>query len=638
MRIATAAWAPTAPLFDATGLQRALRAALRWALLAALLAAIAGCPGRTRRTLVPELPKSGDAQARARFQEARAKFLQDQRASSEFQRIVEEYPEDPIVPWAQLYAGMSALKARDWGEAATALRGVIEARRDPGLTTRAELFLGIAVSYQGDARAALEHLRRGEPGIEGDAERTEYLAALAYSSAAGPRPLAALPAFDQLWRRVTATERALIVERLEEVVASAEPGALRAAVDELEDRRGPATATGAARLAQLAADQGNAADAKRYRELAEPARAAVGLPRALGAVPGGPGAPGLLGAVLPYGGKANQIAEAAGAGLGLAAGAPTGKGAAAVEVRPADDPDAAALAVEDLARANVVAVVLGTPDGVAADAAIARAESLGVPLLSLHPQADKRATGRFAFHLVHSPVQRARILARRALAKGVKEIAVLAPDSAYGRGVSAAFAAELTAGGGAIVQAITYPTSTKSWKPFTDKLTAKAAGVFVPEAATALALITPALAASGYVPQPVGTKKVPGGRPVLLLSTAEGLDGRYVAEAGRLSVGALFAPGYFPEDHDPASKAFVDEFIAAYGRAPKQFEAYAYDAAQLAAGAVGGRAALAAALASGTLAGLTGRIQFDASHQRADDGVVYTVVEDAGAHVIRIAR
>jgi ABC-type branched-subunit amino acid transport system substrate-binding protein len=148
----------------------------------------------------------------------------------------------------------------------------------------------------------------------------------------------------------------------------------------------------------------------------------------------------------------------------------------------------------------------------------------------------------------------------------------------------------------------------------------------------------PALAASGHMPAPVGAKKPRGSRPVLLVSTAEGLDGRYLAEAGRYSEGALFAPGYFPDDQDPASKQFLDDFLAAYGRAPKQNEAYAYDAALLAASSSGGRAALAATLAGGTLTGLTGTIQFDANHLRADEGVVYTVVEGSGAHVVRVAR
>lgn len=609
--------------------------------LLVLVLALTGCPGR-RKPLVPDFPRTGDAQARSRFQEARAKFLKDRRASDEFKQIARDYPDDPIVPWAQLFAGMSAVEARKFDEAEKALREVIEADKGAGLTARAELFLGIARNYRGDAKGALDLLRRGEKAIENDAERTEHLAALAYATAASDQPLGSLGLFDRLYKRVSPAERALIVARAEEVAAGADPNALKRAFDGIDDRKGPAIAAVASRLALLADEAGNAAEAKRLREVAEPARLAVGLPRMITAVApasGGAGTPGLVGAVLPFGGKANQIAEAAGAGLGLAAGAPGGgKGAAAVEVRPADDAEGASLAIESLAKANVVAVVIGATDGAVVDAAGARAESLGLPILTLHPQPDKRTTGRYVFHLWHSPVQRARILARRALAKGVKEFAVLVPDSPYGRGVSAAFVAEVKAGGGTIEQSITYPTTTKSFKPFADKLNTKWKAIFIPDTASTLALIAPTLAAAGHQPLPLGTKTAKGIRPVLLMSTAEGMDGRYLADAGRHSTGGLFAPGYYPDDQDPASKQFLDDFIAAYGRAPKQIEAYAYDAAQLAATAAGGRAALAAALAGGTMTGLTGEIRFDADHLRADDGVIYTVVEDSGVYTARVAK
>src|SRR5262245_53488212 len=171
----------------------------------------------------------------------------------------------------------------------------------------------------------------------------------------------------------------------------------------------------------------------------------------------------------------------------------------------------------------------------------------------------------------HPAVQRARALAKRALALGVKEFAILAPDSAYGRGVTTAFVAELEAGGGSVVKTVTYPTETKtesksgetkttetrSFKPYTDKLGTKWKGVFVPDNSGRLALLAPALAASGHMPAPVDKKKLKGSRPILLVSTAEGLDERYMKEADRYSDGALLAPGYFPDDQDPASKQFL---------------------------------------------------------------------------------
>jgi len=606
-----------------------------------LLALLTACPRGTRKTPMPDVPQTGDAQARSRFQSARAKFNKDGGGAAEFREIIEDYPDDPIIPWAQLYAGIAAVKERKYDAAAKALQEVIDGDSPEGLHTRAELFLGITKNYQGDAASALRLLKKGEKAIEGDAERTEYLAALAYAAAASERPLQSLPVFDELWARVTRTERALIVARVEEVVAAAEPNTLKRIFDELDDRKGPSMAAVASRLAMLAEQAGKPGEAQKLREAAAPARAAVGLPRTISettVVSTTGGDSGLVGAVVPLGGVANRVGEAAVAGLGVAAGVSDGKGIAAIEVRAASDKDAAALAVEDLAKANVIAIV-GPIDGESVEQAAQRAEGLGVPLLSLAPRPEKQMTGRYIFHVRHSAEARARALAQRALAKGITKFAVLAPDTGYGKSVSAAFVEEVKQGNGTIATTISYPKDTKSFGSFAKKLGTNWQGVFVPEEADKLGLITPALAATGSVPKPIGTKKVSGGRPILLMSTAEGLSGQYLNDAGRQSEGALFAPGYYPDDQDPNQKVFLDRFIAAYGKAPGATEAYAYDAAQLAASAsTGGRAALASLLAKGQLVGITGTIQFDPDHRRADSGVLYTVVSDGGVNAIRVAK
>lgn len=615
---------------------------LRLVTYLALVVALAACPRQTRKTLVPEVPQSGNADARARFAQARAKFLRDGGNGDEFRRIAVEFPGDPIVPWADLYAGMAAVRAREFDAAITSLSQVVNADAGPGLTVRAELFLGIAKNYAGDAVGALPLLRRGEQAIENEAERTEHLAALAYATAASDRPLAALPVFDALYPRVTPTERALIVARVQEVVTLADRGALERLFDEIDDRKGPSIAAVASRLALVLEEAGALDEAARMREDASHARAAVGLSRTIdpGALAASAvGDARLVGAVLPLGGKHHRVAEAAVAGLGLAAGVADGEGGAAVEVRAAGDAAASALAVEELARANVIAVV-GPIESASVDAAGARADSLGVPLLSLSTAAEKNASGRLVFHMVHSGEARSRALAQRALAAGVKRFAVLAAENGYGRAMAAAFKAEVQHGGGTIVTTVTYKADTKSFAGFTAKLTGDWDAVFAPAQADVLALIAPALAATGTIPRPVGTKKVIGGRPVLLLSTAENLTAAYLGQAGRHSVGALLAPGYYPDDQDPAARAFLDRFIGAFGRAPGFLEAYAYDAAQLATAAGrAGRLGLARALAQGEAVGLTGTIRFDPDHRRADPGVIYTVIEaPAGTFAIRAAR
>jgi len=219
---------------------------------------------------------------------------------------------------------------------------------------------------------------------------------------------------------------------------------------------------------------------------------------------------------------------------------------------------------------------------------------------------------------------------------------VFAPDNGYGKAVSAAFIDQIQKGGGTITKTVTYAKDTKSFATKAKELgTDGWQAVFVPDTAEKLALAAPAIAAAGNVPKAMPfPKKVLGGRPILLLSTAEDLSNDFLTSAGRHAEGALFAPGFYPDDADPLVKPFIDKFVMAYGRVPGAGEAYAYDAAQLVvAGAANDRAGLATSIARGQLAGVTGTVSFDADHHRSDAGTVYTVVEETGSvYAIRTVK
>jgi ABC-type branched-subunit amino acid transport system substrate-binding protein len=619
---------------------------VKHALIALFLLVLAACPRQTRKTLVPDVPQHGDATARSRFQEAKSRFLRDGGHASDFKRIVEQFPNDPIVPWAELYAGIAAVGERQFTDADAQLTNVIAANANPGITARAELFLGITKNYLGDHAAARTLLSRSERAVENDDERTEYLAAVAYATAAGDRPLQALPVFDQLFSRVTPPERALVVARCQELVSTLDRATLERLFDEIDDRRGPAIAAVGSRLVVVYGAAGDVGRADKMRENMVPVRQAVGLPRTITEAEVGSvtatatGDSSLIGALVPLGSKKeNRVAEQAVAGLGLAAGAPDGNGAVAIETRAAVDGATSAAAVDALARQNVVALI-GPISKESVESASVRAEGLGIPMISLSTSAEQRTSGRFVFHIRHSPEHRARVLAQRALAKGVKTFALLAPETAYGKGISAAFADAVKQGGGTIVTTVTYPDTAKSFTKEASALKTGWDAVFVADEARRLGLIAPTLAAAGNIatamPWP---KKLRNGRPILLLSTAEGLDAKYLTDAGRHSAGALLNPGFYPDTADAAHKAFIDRFVAAYGRQPEATEAYAFDAAQAAASAsAGGRTGLAAALARGQLQGVTGVIKFDDQHRRNDPGVVYTVVDETGVLAIRVAK
>lgn len=612
--------------------------ALVAALLCALLCALTGCPRGTRKTLVPDLPNSGDPEAKDRFVSARASFLRDGGSGEELVAIARDYPDDPIAPFAQLYAGQAFVKARDYAAAEAPLREVVDGDADERLRLRAQLFLGLALNYRGDHEAALPLLQRGEKAVDGDEERGELLAALAESQAAGQLPLDALPAYDDWYRVATPIEKSYIANRVEQLVAAAGDVAVRQAWEAVQDDKGPSKASLILRVAAQREAAGQLEEARQLREKSVGLRAKVGLPAVAVATVAPVSDPGLVGAILPLGGKQNRVGEAAAIGLALAAGAGDGQGSVIVDVRSAQNAQEAGAAFDELVRANAVAVI-GPVEGAAVDAVAASAGAAGVSLLSLASRPEERTSGRYVFHVMHSAEARARALARRAYARGARKFAVLAPDSGYGRAVTAAFTAELQRLGAAVVSEQSYPAETKSFTSVVKKLSGSWQAVFVPEQADKLELIAPALAAAGFVPRPFGDKRAPGGKPVLLLSTAEGLKEGYATDAGRNSLGAMLAPGFYPDLDDPVARGFIERFTAANGHAPGAIDAYAYDAAQLvAATGAASRGQVADGLPGLRLAGVTGELVFDASHRRSDDGVIYTVVpaDDGSGFRVRV--
>ena len=108
----------------------------------------------------------------------------------------------------------------------------------------------------------------------------------------------------------------------------------------------------------------------------------------------------------------------------------------------------------------------------------------------------------------------------------------------------------------------------------------------MPDIASHLQLVAPALAAANLVAAPVGAK-VKNGRPVLLLSTAEAVTDGYLRSAGRYSHGAVLAPGFYPDATDDRTADFMARYREQFGRMPTPYDAYAYDAALV--DSVGGR-------------------------------------------------
>ena len=620
--------------------------------LALCAAALLACPGRTKRQVGSDIPipTDGDQQALERFRENRARFEQDGKvedstaALAEFEAIAREYPEDPIAAHALLFAGIAALEAGKPDRAADNLRDLVKDEdANPAVVRRGQLFLGVSLGYLGKHEQALAALKIGAETLDGKNpdERAQFHAAFAEASAATGKPGDALVHYDA-WHPVgRAAERAYTLARVRALADQLDERSIGEVYGKLTGKNGPGAAFVGARLAAQLEARGDRDRAEEVRGEIREAREKLGLVVAGGAGGAG-GDPDKVGGILSLSGKRNRLGDFSMRGLALAAGTfeELGDGATRLgfpkpfRLSVRDDASqgaGAAGAVDALAGEGVIAIV-GPDDGRAVERAARRATELGVPLVSLHPAAEllQGADSPLVFHVVHSAERRARALARQALEAGIRDFAVLAPDSGYGRQVGGAFKNEVQRGGGQVVVEVKFKPGATSFSGEVGKLKKPFQALFVPVQAKQLELIAPALAAGNLNARPPGEKSKQG-RSIWLLSTADLVTPQFLQAAGRYSWGALLAPGFFADRTDSRIAEFAALYEKSFGRAPTALDAYAFDAAWLVRAAVDGgaknRRDLAAQLAVTKLVGLTGPVAFDSGHRRRDDGILYEVVQ-----------
>ena len=616
----------------------------RAAALFALGFVLAACP-RPGGTLQPrsrfDAPQGGDPRAKARFEDARARFeRQDAAVGAELAAIARDFPQDPVAPVATLYAGMDAWRR---GDAAATAQLLAPLDEKPGLAedvaVRVRWTLGLAEVRLGKRAEAVRHLGGFVDKVEGD-EAVELYGAL--SEATGADPVldgrAALRYTSRFHEAGRPAEKAWAETRIGALVAGLPSSELESAWDEV-DHDGPAAAYIGRRLAAEAKDR---AVAQRWLDGSASARAAYGID-----VPKGTEDPALVGAILPLTGKRRLVGEAALKGLAAAAGTygalePERGGMGAFTLAVEDAAASPADALAGLAERGAIGVV-GPVTRDAAEEAARRAEALGVPMISL--DVGEEALGQGAPHVFRIAVSveaRARQLARALKQRGATSAAILAPELGYGERASRAFEEEWLKLGGTIATRVTYTKDATSFVAQVKKLgAAPFHAVFIPDQADRLELIAPQLAAEGLMVGATLGRKLNRGRPILLASTAEALSPKFLRGSGRYTSGALFAPGYYPDDLDPVSAPFVALYRAAHGEEPTYLAAYAWDAALVLRKAVDGgarsRREVVTEIASSEVRGLTGTIKWDTTRQRADGGLVYQVVPaTAGAFAIRV--
>lgn len=605
----------------------------RWVTAAAVLAVLAGCPKRfdPRAETVRASP---DAEADHEYHEAKARLdIGDAReASVRFADFLRKHPNDPLAPSARIGQARAELLLNQPKKAKELLEPVASPPPESDPTAaRARYLLGLALHKTGDWLRSREMLRAFVPSVGGD-DAVELHAVLADDSAHLDDAEDALKEYSLFFAGARPVEKLYLRDRVSAIVTKLSPGDALRLWNALPHDTVAAAYLGRRVAADVRGSDARAADAILDESRGARERAGIEEPHEsrVAKKEGGRS----IALVLPLTGSQKPYGERALRGALLAADlmAPGNlPGGVPVELVVRDsgsDPARGASAVEDLARMGVAAVV-GSPNRVEAQSAAPAAEAQGLPYLELAPDDARRGTT--TFKMVRQNETRARTLARVAVRRGARSVAVLAPDSNYGRAMAAAFVDEARKLGARVAADLRYPErSTTFIEPVKRIQQSSPEALFVPAPASELQLIAPQLTVTGVTRLPGVVAK---GRQALLYATADGLTQNFIASTAKYLEGAILAPVFYADVGDPRTADFVTRYQQAYGDEPASIDALAFDAVRAARIALehadGSSAATAASLSHLGENGLTGELAFTAGGDRAGAPPLYTV--DNGA-------
>lgn len=345
---------------------------------------------------------------------------------------------------------------------------------------------------------------------------------------------------------------------------------------------------------------------------------------------------------------------------------------------------------ELVANEKVVAVI--GPIGVSEVKAVAaRAAETGVPMLSLSPSDGLAGQGSFVFRMLPTVTEQVTELVRYArLRMGLKNFAILYPDTLLGQNLFGHYVSEVERLGGRVVGAERYDGNTTDfkiplfrlaglhwpdarkyeiqrnrslhgWQPYNprrieeiERYWAEASGrgsEFRPRNRADLppvidfdALFIAGLAPKvGLILPQITFRDVRGAQ---LLGFSEWNDPELFARAGGQAQGALIVDGFSPALEDPRARELAKEFAPPSDsgepvKGPAMFEARAYDALSMVAEAaqklgIPSRTGLALRLSSSSgYAGIGGRIRFSRDG-RTELPLVF--LEASGKEFVPVAR
>ena len=551
-------------------------------LLALALLAGTGCGRRGRPAALPplELAASPEPRAEAEFRAARdaRRAQHPKEAGRRLRAFLQDWPSDPLVPFAKLELGRLELDAGHPRDARKWFDQVASAP-DAALAERGRMYAAIASQRAGEHRQALEVLRP-LVGRTVDPEETALLLdSVATAEEATGDELAALETRDrELSSEPSEAQQRRAAARVDALVRGLDPALELPRAYELLPRDGHAWPMVARQLLRVSSERG---ERERVSEIAEElSDRGIPLDEELSALVlraerSDAADPAVIGAILPLSGRGREVGEAALHGLLLAADQ---QAKLRVVYRDdAGDPARAVAALEDLVSLHRAIAIIGPLTAGPAQAVATRADELGVPVIALHPDASLTQRTRVAFRLLAEPRESAEALVQAAQARGAQSFAILRPDTPFGTTMHAAFADLLQRRGAKLLGSVAYPAATSSFvkeAEAAEKLEADA--LVLCDAPSKVALLAPALAARGLWSVAPNTQP-PEGRRVVYVVPAAGFDPSLANTSRRYLQGALFSVPYDAAD----APNFVTDYRAKFQVDPNLFAALGFDAYRL---------------------------------------------------------
>jgi branched-chain amino acid transport system substrate-binding protein len=311
-----------------------------------------------------------------------------------------------------------------------------------------------------------------------------------------------------------------------------------------------------------------------------------------------------------------------------------------LEVKTYDDqgkPEEASVAATRLIVQDKVAVLLGEVASSRSLAMAPIADAKGVPMVSpssTNPKVTVDDEGKvrpFVFRVCFIDPFQGTVMARFAREKlNVTRVAILRDiKNAYSVGLADYFLSKLKELGGTVVDDQSYKAGDPDFKAQLTAIKAKnPEAIYIPGYYTDVGLIA-------RQARELGMKQP--------LMGGDGWDSAKLFEIGGKALdGSYFSNHYSPDDPSPRIQEFVSKYKARHGGVPDSLAAQAYDAARIAADAIGrapdlsGTAIRDALAATRDYPGVTGIITIDAQHNAVKPAVVLEVRDNATKWVATI--